>query len=49
LTIKEGLDFIEGHFEPPIYPRRISTYTTGGKQIQSTIEEKHLRSSKNVI
>jgi len=34
LTIEEGLDFIEGHFEPPIYPRRISTYKTRGKQVQ---------------
>ena len=34
MRIEEGLDFIEGYFELPIYPRRISTYKTGGKQIQ---------------
>jgi hypothetical protein len=34
MTIEEGLAFIEGHFEPPIYPRRIATYRTEGGQIQ---------------
>lgn len=32
--IIEGPDFIEGHLVPPIYPRRIATYRTGGRQIQ---------------
>jgi hypothetical protein len=34
VRIEEGLDFIEGHFELPIYPRRIATFATGGRQIQ---------------
>jgi hypothetical protein len=34
MTIEEGLDFIERHFEPPIYPRRIAIYRTEGGQIQ---------------
>jgi hypothetical protein len=33
ISIEEGLDFIEGHLEPPTYSRRISTYTTQGDQI----------------
>jgi hypothetical protein len=28
MTIEEGLDFIEGHLVPPIYPRRIATVNT---------------------
>jgi hypothetical protein len=34
MTIEEGIDFIEGHLVPPIYPRRIATYRTGGRQTQ---------------
>lgn len=33
MTIEDGLDFIERHLTFPIYPRRIATYTTVGKQI----------------
>jgi hypothetical protein len=33
LTIEEGLDFIEGHLEPPTYGRRIATFATEGRQI----------------
>jgi hypothetical protein len=46
LTIKEGLGFIEGHFEPPTYSRRISTYTTGGKQVQVKNREEALAKFK---
>ena len=46
MTIEEGLDFIEEHFELPIYPRRISTYTTGGKQIQINNREEALAKFK---
>jgi hypothetical protein len=31
--IESGLDYIIGHFEPPIWPRTISTKTTQNKQI----------------
>jgi hypothetical protein len=30
---EEGLDFILSHFQEPIFPRTISTHTTGGKQV----------------
>jgi hypothetical protein len=46
LTIEEGLDFIEGHFEPPIYPRRISTYKTRGKQLQVNNREEAISEFK---
>jgi hypothetical protein len=32
-TIEEGLNFILGHFQEPIWPRTISTKTTEGRQI----------------
>ena len=32
-SIESGLDFILMHFEEPIFPRRIATYATEGKQI----------------
>ena len=31
---KSDVGFILGHFEAPIFPRTISTYATGGKQIE---------------
>lgn len=31
--IEEGLDFILSHFSEPIWPRTISTRTTGGRQV----------------
>jgi Primase X len=31
-TIQDGLDYLLGQVVPPIWPRTISTYTTGGKQ-----------------
>ena len=46
MTIEEGLDFIEGHFEPPIYPRRIATYKIGGKQIKVNNREEALAKFK---
>jgi hypothetical protein len=33
VTIEEGIDFILRHFEEPIWPRTISTYTTEGRQV----------------
>ncbi len=48
MRIEEGLDFIEGHFEPPIYPRRIATFTTEDIY-KSIVATKHLQGSKNVI
>jgi hypothetical protein len=33
LSIESGLDFILLHIEEPIFPRRIATYATEGKQI----------------
>ena len=32
-VINEGLDFILGHFEEPVWPRTISTKTTEGRQV----------------
>ena len=32
-SIEYGLDIILSHFEPPYFPRRISTYLTAGRQI----------------
>jgi len=32
-TIQNGLDYLLGHIEPPIWPRTISTYTTEGRQV----------------
>ncbi|MFZ0513020.1 MAG: hypothetical protein WAM14_15535 [Candidatus Nitrosopolaris sp.] len=46
MTIEEGLDFIERHLEPPIFPRRISTFRTGGKQIQVNNREEALAKFK---
>src|SRR5215469_4791041 len=40
------MDFIEGHFEPPIYPRRISTYKTRGKQLQVNNREEAISKFK---
>ena len=31
--IEEGLDFILSHFQEPLWPRTISTKTTGGRQV----------------
>ena len=33
VNVNEGFDFLLSHFEMPIWPRRISTKTTQGKQI----------------
>ena len=33
MIIEDGLDFILGHFQEPLWPRTISTRTTEGKQI----------------
>ena len=33
MPIESGLDIIISHFEPPYFPRRISTHTTRGEQI----------------
>jgi hypothetical protein len=33
MTIEEGLDYILGHFQDPVWPRTISTRITEGKQI----------------
>ena len=32
-TIQNGLDYLLGHVEPPIWPRTISTYTTERRQV----------------
>lgn len=32
-SIEYGLEIILSHFEPPYFPRRMSTYLTGGRQI----------------
>lgn len=31
--IESGLDFVSLHLENPVFPRRIATYATGGKQV----------------
>lgn len=32
ITVEEGLDFISSHLQEPVWPRNISTRTTGGSQ-----------------
>jgi hypothetical protein len=33
IGIEEGLEFILSHFQEPYWPRTISTFTTGGRQV----------------
>jgi hypothetical protein len=42
ITVAEGLDFILGHFQEPIWPRSISTQTTEGRQVLAYSKEEVL-------
>jgi hypothetical protein len=42
ITVREGLDFILGHFQELIWPRTISTQTTEGRQVLAYNKEEVL-------
>jgi hypothetical protein len=49
VRIEEGLDFIEEHFELPIYPRRIATFATGERQVQANNRDEALARFKAIV